>query len=1030
MPIEHDSASTRSTQLSVLGTILAILTLFVVLYYFYIYIRLPVPNFTIDAESGVVVHVSGPCPTIENPEHYLGLLAEPDLFPESDPVAASPPRDGSAVYDPPEWRRDPDPAGVLERPFVESCLELGDEVVRLGDLEIEDYLRDRTLPIYRPLRESEAVLVDLIRDGRPRHGVLVRSTHARGFISSFATLLFPLLFWAMGGVALLFLRPRDERWLLLVLFQFDTALWASSGFIAFSQEALSSVFFRMVIWPFLPLSIHLHLVLPDSPFRKYHRAILLPLYSCAAILIVMDQMRLVPRSVRLGVTLLAMFGTLTLLVWRQFVQTTPGGRIAARLMAYGVGLGLGPIIVLILIYLFDMAAVVGSEFATLMVAVFLLVSPLWPLTYIYAIYRNDQGTFEFRSNRLLGLYGFFSAYITLFIVAYNVLYAQWALLELDPAIFSLGISILFTASGPALYKQFQRLVDSRVFGIKYTHHELVSAFAAKIPRSFNRQVLTSVIVDEILPTLLIKQSALYELDQDKVAAVYEQDVPQGSFPKNQDEIERLAAKAGTYISFSTDSGRRYSWVRLVIPLSIQETTVGVWLLGRRDPDDFYSGSDIVLLTNLANQIAPVTKHVRLVEQARQEVLENRRLQQQLVHSQKMEAIGRLSAGVAHDFNNILSVIIGYSNLVLKQYGDDETLGQAIGNIKDAGERAAILTKQLLAFSRKQVMEIQLINLNRVVSDVEKMLGRLAGEDIELVTRLEPDVPCVRVDPGQMGQVIINLAVNARDAMPEGGRLQIETQRVDSTPTDGAIRHGVPPGDFVLLTVEDDGTGVSADIQARMFEPYFTTKEMGKGTGLGLSMVYGIIDQCGGLIFVDSEEGRGTRFSIYLPSVLEEAPGELLDPVRPMITGSGTEVILLVEDEESVREVTSEILRSSGYEVLVAASGEEALVVFRGYTGRIDLLLTDVVMPHMKGTELARRLLIEEPDLKIVYMSGYNEESILGRRIGEEGSILIQKPFSPHQLSSRVREVLDEGAATPESETTPGSVASLATPSEA
>ena len=958
MPIHIEPESRASNLLGVVCYVLAFITLALILYYFYVHIRLPIPSFSVDSSSGVVLHSKESCEEEEN------------------------------------------------------CLRKGDQLVRIGivgsepedQVLIDDYLNDRTIPIFEPFKGGEPVEVHYERFGRPRKVVLYETERARGFIA-LATLLLPLLFWSMGTVTTIFLRPRDERWLVLLLFQFDTALWTSSGFIAFSQEAYSSVVFRIFIWLFLPLSIHLHLVLPNAPFKRFHRAILLPLYALAVSLVALDLLHFIPGASRLATTFFAMLSSLAILLFRQFVPAAAAERIANRVMFYGVGLGLGPIILLIVMYWWSPAEALVSDFATIVVAFFLVISPLWPLTYIYSIYRNDLGTFEFRSNRLLALYGFFAVYIATYLGAYNLFQGLWSEHHFDPALLGLALSLAFVISAPAAFRWFQKQVDHRIFGIKYTHHEVISAFAARIPAAYNLTILRGVIIDEILPTLMIRKSALYELNQDVIEVIYEQEVSVESLPRSREELVQLVGEAGRYISFSKDARGRYSWVRLIVPLSVQDEVVGIWLLGRRDPDDFYPNSDIVLLTNLANQIAPVIENVRLVEQARQEVQENRRLQQQLVHSQKMEAIGRLSAGVAHDFNNILSVIIGYSNLVLRQYGDDKTLGQAVANIKDAGERAATLTKQLLAFSRKQVMEVQLANLNAVVADVEKMLARLAGEDIELLTRLETDLPNVRVDPGQMGQVVINLAVNARDAMPNGGQIVIETKALHCEK--GSARHeGVPPGEYVVLTVEDNGSGVDPEIKARMFEPYFTTKEMGKGTGLGLSMVYGIIEQSAGHIFVDSELGHGTRFTIYLPVATADTKGFEIEVPRSKVTQGGTETILLVEDEASVREVTSEILRSNGYQVIVAEDGEEAIAHFESAPREIDLLLTDVVMPQMKGPELARRLQERAPNLRVVYMSGYNEESILGKRIGEEGSILIQKPFSPNQLASRIRDVLD------------------------
>ena len=371
----------------------------------------------------------------------------------------------------------------------------------------------------------------------------------------------------------------------------------------------------------------------------------------------------------------------------------------------------------------------------------------------------------------------------------------------------------------------------------------------------------------------------------------------------------------------------------------------------------------------------------------------------------MEAIGRLSAGVAHDFNNILSVILGYSNLLLMQYPSDDRLQQSVSSIRDAGNRAATLTRQLLAFSRQQVMEPQVVDLDSVVVDVEKMLRRLTGEDIELLTELDVPQDRVRVDPGQMAQVIINLVVNARDAMPDGGRIAIATRCLRVEDPDDSPFKGLVSGHYVVLSVTDNGTGVDPDILGRIFEPYFTTKEVGKGTGLGLSMVYGIINQSQGQIFVESELGEGSTFTVCLPAIdrqeeVEPRSEQLERSARP-----GTETILLAEDEDSVRAVTTRILESSGYRVTTAINGVDALEKFEASEEGFDLLLTDVMMPLMKGTELARRLHAREPGLRVIFMSGYNEEAVLGHFEGAS-PLLLQKPFSPQVLTRRIRQVLD------------------------
>ncbi|HEX7117537.1 MAG TPA: PAS domain S-box protein [Longimicrobiales bacterium] len=398
------------------------------------------------------------------------------------------------------------------------------------------------------------------------------------------------------------------------------------------------------------------------------------------------------------------------------------------------------------------------------------------------------------------------------------------------------------------------------------------------------------------------------------------------------------------------------------------------------------------------------------ERARAEE-ERRRLEEQLRQAQKMEAVGRLAGGIAHDFNNLLTAIQGHAEVLLDGTDPEDAVRQGLDQIRRAAERAAILTHQLLAFSRRQVLQPRIIDLNRAVRDVESMLVRVIGEDIELVTGLDPGIGPVRADPGQIEQVIMNLVMNARDAMPTGGRITIETMNATLTADD--VQHhdyAVQPGDYVLLTVTDTGEGMSEDVQAHIFEPFFTTKELGKGTGLGLSTVYGIVKQSGGYIWVRSEVGAGTCFRVYLPragacEALDAAVDDGRDEPSDALP-SGTETVLLVEDEEAVRSLVRKILEQRGYCVLEARSGSEALALSAKHPGPIDLLLTDVVMPEMSGRELAERLLPDRPGTRVLFISGYTEDAVVRHGIQNTRISFLEKPFSPGALARKVREVLD------------------------
>jgi PAS domain S-box-containing protein len=389
-----------------------------------------------------------------------------------------------------------------------------------------------------------------------------------------------------------------------------------------------------------------------------------------------------------------------------------------------------------------------------------------------------------------------------------------------------------------------------------------------------------------------------------------------------------------------------------------------------------------------------------------DLTERRKLEQQLHQSQKLESVGMLAGGIAHDFNNLLTVISGYSELTLRRLGKVDPLAGNLEEISKAAERATVLTRQLLAFSRKQVLQPKVLDLNAVIVDIEKMLGRLVGEDMELRTVPGAELGQVKADPGQIEQVILNLVVNARDAMPEGGKITIETANV-YLGEDYVRQHiAVHPGWYVMLAVTDSGNGMDAETQKSIFEPFFTTKEPGKGTGLGLSTVYGIVKQSGGNIWVYSEVGVGTSFKIYLPLVDEQVTETAADEVHYEGVG-GNETILLAEDEEMVRNLARDSLKMHGYRVLDAANAGEALLISQHHKGPIHLLLTDAVMPRMSGKELAEQLGKLRPDTRILYMSGYTDRAIVHHGVLAEDIAFIGKPFTPDALVLKVAEVLQQ-----------------------
>ena len=439
-----------------------------------------------------------------------------------------------------------------------------------------------------------------------------------------------------------------------------------------------------------------------------------------------------------------------------------------------------------------------------------------------------------------------------------------------------------------------------------------------------------------------------------------------------------------------------SW--LGVPLKSPSETIGVLVVQHYEKRDAYTQRDVEFLSSVADQIAIAIERKRA-----EEALRNSEMR--VLSAQKMEAVGRLAGGIAHDFNNLLTVINGHLELLQEQSAAGDPRTRMIEQAQKAADKAAALTRQLLAFSRMQVLQPKIINLNAVVTEISKLLSPLLGVNTELSLVFDRNLGSVKADPGQIEQVILNLAVNARDAMPAGGKLAVETANVELNSEFASLHPPLTPGRYVLLAVSDTGKGMDAETQERIFEPFFTTKEKGKGTGLGLATVYGIVKQSSGYILVDSKPGKGTRFSIYLPLVEEPA-----EPLKPANASSklleGTETILLVEDENDVREVAREFLKQMGYTVIEAKNGQEALEIARDYPQHIHVLLTDIVMPGISGLELGAELAAARPEVKVVYMSGYSQSSMFEQLTIAPNAILLQKPFSRDSLARVIREAIN------------------------
>jgi two-component system cell cycle sensor histidine kinase/response regulator CckA len=463
----------------------------------------------------------------------------------------------------------------------------------------------------------------------------------------------------------------------------------------------------------------------------------------------------------------------------------------------------------------------------------------------------------------------------------------------------------------------------------------------------------------------------------------------GQYGYSQEEFERMTILE---IRPASERGKAMEYLK---EMGAEDEEHGFWLHQSKDGKTFEAEL-------ISHEMMHAGRRVRLV--VAQDVSERRHLELQLRQAQKMEAVGRLAGGVAHDFNNLLMVIKGHTELLLNTLNPSDAMARKIEQIDRSADRATTLTRQLLAFSRLQVLQPQVINLNSVVEEMGKLLPRLIGEDIELILRLDEDLGSIRADASQMEQVIMNLAVNARDAMPNGGKLILETRKCELEPSYTSSHPFMKPGSYILLDVTDTGIGMDEETQTHIFEPFFTTKEKGKGTGLGLATVYGIVKQSGGFIWVYSELGKGTSFKIYLPRVDgKQAHVSTAKPAAEL--PAGTETVLLSEDEQDVREIAREFLESGGYTVLEAKNGKEAMELAARHGGKIDLLVTDMVMPGMTGQELAVRLQRDYPGLAVVFMSGYSEHAATEMANADPSVRLMTKPFSRAAMLRTVREIL-------------------------
>ncbi|PYQ62417.1 MAG: hypothetical protein DMF53_12965, partial [Acidobacteria bacterium] len=555
-----------------------------------------------------------------------------------------------------------------------SCLQIGDEVISIGGIDRVRFALDRRLSIAGLFGPRRVAQVHLIRAGRPLDLNLKIRRERVELPQALYAMVAPLIFWLMGTVVILFLRPRDERWLMLVLFSYVTAVWIATGMAA--RTANASFFFHAVIWFFLPVAVHLHLILPGELLgRRLQRGVQAGLYALSLLLSVADSLLLLEGSrhyLFIWYTLAGVLLSVLLLVVRLFLPVDPATKVAVRIMLYGVILGLVPFLLFNGVLLVWLSRVAGPELQELrvfypyMLCIAAASIPILPMSYIYAIYKHHLGTLELRANRLLGTYTFSALLFASYTLVFFALSSHWNVVSGGFLAVLLLVSLSYMAAVPLLRDRFQALVDRHVFGIKHSPEEVIDLVSARIPTAFDREVLAGVVAEEVLPTLLIRQSALYLFGEGSLEVLYEQAVPAGGLPLAEEDLRAVLGWSGRYLP-AGPGAPQLAWVRLILPLVLQARPVGIWLLGRRDPDDYFPASDVQLLSTVANQIAPMAENVRLYEKAQQEIAQRKAAEEEIRRSEErfrtlfeatLEGIAIVRNGVILEVNHALLAIFG------------------------------------------------------------------------------------------------------------------------------------------------------------------------------------------------------------------------------------------------------------------------------------------------------------------------------------------------------------------------------------
>lgn len=1146
-------------------------------------------------------------------------------------------------------------------------LEVGDEVLQIGDLTFKEFAGDLTALPFAGLGFDDNVNI-LRRTGDGSQWVDWRMLPFPGIERTIRLLgiLFILPFWLAGTLTLIVLRPRDNRWRLIALTFFAMAIWLAAGSFTNTRLGYSAIVTPIAAIALAALLLHMHIAVPSPVSEKFPRHAPLVLYGTAVLLSV--AFIVAPNTTTASIGLLALgiaiLVSLGLLIYRWTAAGERADRLAARWMLLGIVFSLVPGVILFVfpeLFNLDLSPFWSNTVAAISI-------PAFPAFYLYGIYRRQWGDLEFRANRILSLYSFILIYVSLFVVFFSI---GSSLVETEEArsLLILGISVLFVAAAPELQRRYQAAFDYLAYGARHDPDEIVPLFTSSIPSAADKPALISLLREEILPTLFIRQSALLvTADRDVPEVLYDQLIRIDQGALSRQELETLHDRAGHYIPTRLELEQPFEWVRLIQPLTIRDQPIGLWLFGRRDPDDFYPRADIEILEALASQVAlaiqnadlfarsrqrtlqqealnavisaaaavddlgqllevalnhsltaldlqigaswldsadilrtvglpteysgvgtqeilargmgdenvfsvdswidwvadrnlppqePVppdmgvraslvislrldnriigglalasseerswTSHeialaeaigqqlsgtierldlldairrqaqqlerilatiqegiltidsehrvllanpvgrtylqslssigpgevlnnlaglpieaflsprpdglpheIRLQDEARvfevvpseipagmpgarhtlivREVSEARRMQTRAQQQDRLAAVGQLAAGIAHDFNNIMNAIILFSEMMLSETQLSDRGRERVRTIIQQAQRATTLTRQILDFGRQTIMELRPINLVPFIKEFRRLMERTLPESIRIHVTIDEEELVLRADPARMQQVFMNLVLNARDAMPDGGELRIHLDRWKLAPGRVPPFQGMPSREWVRAQVSDNGSGIHPDEIVHIFEPFYTTKPPGQGTGLGLAQVYGIVKQHSGYIDVQSQLGSGTTFLLYLPALEVQAAEE--EQVDYQLPNRGhEETILVVEDEPATRLAVGEILTALNYRVISATNGHEAMDVILRADPAIDLVLSDMVMPGMGGVDLFQALEGKDTAIRMVLMTGYPLGSDTRMLLDRERITWVQKPLNSKKLAEIVSKAL-------------------------